>query len=337
MSDAPGLPQLAGVARVAALLLALGEETGGKLMAQLDDEELREISRAMVALGSVPPETIEKLCLEFAGRMGKARGVSGSAEAAEKLLRKMIPTGRVERILEDIQGPSGRNIWDKLGKVNESVLADYLCHEHPQTAAMVLSRVTAEHAARVIALLPDVLAIDVIERMLTIESMQREAIDDVERTLKVDFMVNLASSVQRDPHEKLAEIFNAFDRSVESRLFGALETRNEEAAGRIRSLMFTFDDLAHLTPRDVQTLLGAIDREKLSVALKGASEKVRDLFMGNLTERAGKMLREEIEMLGPVRLRDVDAAQQSIVMVTKDLAAQGEIEIGTGKDDDLVI
>jgi flagellar motor switch protein FliG len=328
---------LNGASRAAALLLALGEEAGGKLMAMLNDDELREISRAMVALRSVPSETVEALCFEFAGRMGKASGVSGSAEVAEKLLRKMIPPGRVEQILEDIQGPAGKNIWDKLGKVNESVLADYLCHEHPQTAAMVLSRVTAEHAARVIALLPEPLSIEVIERMLTIESLQREAIDDVERTLKVDFMVNLASSVQRDPHEKLAEIFNSFDRAVESRMFAALESRNQEAATRIRSLMFTFEDLIRLAPRDIQTVLRSVDSDVMPLALKGASEKIRDLFMGNMTERAAKMLREDIEALGPVRLRDVDAAQLAIVTTAKELAAQGEIEIGTGKEDDLVI
>lgn len=328
---------LDGAARAAALLLALGEETGGKLMTMLEDDELREVSRAMMSLGNVSSETIEQLCLDFAGRMGKASGVSGSADAAEKLLRKMIPPGRVEQILEDIHGPSGKNIWDKLGKVNESVLADYLCHEHPQTAAMVLSRVTAEHAARVIALLPESLAIDVIERMLTIESLQREAIDDVERTLKVDFMVNLASSAQRDPYERLAEIFNSFDRTVEGRMFGALEGRNEEAASRIRSLMFTFEDLIRLAPQDVQILLRSIDSDVLPLALKGASDKVTDLFMSNVTERAGKMLRDDIEALGPVRLRDVDAAQLSIVTTAKELAAQGEIEIGTGKEDDLVI
>ena len=328
---------LNGASRAAALLLALGEEAGGKLMAMLNDDELREISRAMVALRAVPSETVEALCLEFAGRMGRASGVSGSAEVAEKLLRKMIPAGRVEQILEDIQGPAGKNIWDKLGKVNESVLADYLCHEHPQTAAMVLSRVTAEHAARVIALLPEPLSIDVIERMLTIESLQREAIDDVERTLKVDFMVNLASSVQRDPHEKLAEIFNSFDRAVESRMFAALESRNQEAASRIRSLMFTFEDLIRLAPRDIQTVLRSVDSDVMPLALKGASDKIRDLFMSNMTERAAKMLREDIEALGPVRLRDVDAAQLAIVTTAKELAAQGEIEIGTGKEDDLVI
>lgn len=332
-----GDPALTGPARVAALLLALGDEHGGKLMAMLAEDEIRDVSRAMVGLGTVNSEIVDQLCLEFAGTMGRAGAVSGSVDSAERLLRKMIPAERVDQILDDIKGPSGKNIWDKLGKVNESVLADYLCQEHPQTASMVLSRIAADHAARVIALMPEELAIDVVERMLALEAMPREAIDDVERTLKADFMANPASGTQRDPYEKLAEIFNAFDRTVESRLISALEARNEDAATRIKSLMFTFDDLVRLAPQDVQILLRSVDKEKLPIALKGASEKLRDLFMSNLSERAGKMLRDDIEALGPVRLRDVDAAQLAVVATAKDLAAEGEIEIGTGKEDDLVI
>lgn len=331
------LNQLTGAARTAILMLALGDEHGGKLMAMLKDDEIREVSRAMVGLGKVGPEVVEQLCQEFAAGLGRTGAVSGSAEATERMLRAMLPTEMVNQILEDLYGPAGRNIWDKLGKVNESVLADYLCHEHPQTASMVLSRLPAEHAARVIALLPDGLAIDVVQRMLALGGVQREAIDDVERTLKADFMANLASSAQRDPHEKMAEIFNSFDRVVESRLITALEIKNQDAAQRIKSLMFTFDDLVRLTPQDIQTLLRAVEKDKLPIALKGGSEKIRDLFARNLSERAGKMLRDDIEALGPVRLRDVDAAQLAIVATAKELAAQGEIEIGTGKEDDLVI
>ncbi len=328
---------LTGAARTAILMLALGDEYGGKLMAMLKDDEIRDVSRAMVGLGKVGPEVVEQLCQEFAASLGRTSAVSGSAEATERMLRAMLPSEMVNQILEDLYGPSGRNIWDKLGKVNESVLADYLCHEHPQTASMVLSRLPADHAARVIALLPEALALDVVERMLALGGVQRDAIDDVERTLKIDFMANLASSAQRDPHAKMAEIFNAFDRTVESRLIGALEMRNQEAAQRIKALMFTFDDLVRLAPQDVQILLRSVEKEKLPIALKGGSDRIRELFMRNLSERAGKMLRDDIEALGPVRLRDVDAAQLAIVMTAKELAAQGEIEIGTGKEDDLVI
>jgi len=150
-------------------------------------------------------------------------------------------------------------------------------------------------------------------------------------------MSNLARSTRRDAHEMMAEIFNNLDRQSEQRFISALEERNREAAERIKSLMFTFDDLQRLTPAAVQTLLRSVEKDKLPLALKGASEKLRELFFGNLSERASKMLREEIEALGPVKLRDVDEAQSSIVVVAKELAAQGQIEIAEAGDDDELV
>jgi len=173
-------------------------------------------------------------------------------------------------------------------------------------------------------------------RMLRMESVQKEVLDGVESTLRNEFMSNLARSTRRDAHEMMAEIFNNLDRQSEQRFISALEERNREAAERIKSLMFTFDDLQRLTPAAVQTLLRSVEKDKLPLALKGASEKLRELFFGNLSERASKMLREEIEALGPVKLRDVDDAQSSIVVVAKELASTGQIEINEAGDDELV-
>ena len=201
---------------------------------------------------------------------------------------------------------------------------------------MVLSKVKAEHAARVLSLLPDSFAMEVVMRMLRMESVQKDVLDGVEKTLRAEFMSNLARSARRDAHEMMADIFNNLDRASETRFIAALEERNRDAAERIKALMFTFDDLSRLTGAAVQTLMRSIEKDKLPVALKGASEMVRDLFFKNLSERASKMLRDDIDSLGPVKLRDVDEAQSSIVLVVKDLAAQGQIEIGEGKDDELV-
>jgi len=158
----------------------------------------------------------------------------------------------------------------------------------------------------------------------------------VERTLRAEFMSNLARSTRRDAHEMMADIFNNLDRAAETRFIAALEERNRESAERIKALMFAFDDLGRLTPVAVQGLLRAIEKDKLPLALKGASEKLREMFFNNLSERAGKMLRDDIEALGPVKLRDVDEAQATIVALAKDMAAQGQIEISEGKDEELV-
>jgi len=327
---------LTGPQKAAALMLALGEAQCAQLFSMMHEDEIKEISAAMAQLGPVRSEMVERLCIDFAENLGGAGNLVGSYENTERLLSKSLPRERVSQIMEEIRGPAGRTMWDKLGNVNEGVLANYLKNEYPQTVAVVLSKIRADHSARVLALLPDSFAMEVVMRMLRMESVQKDVLEGVEKTLRAEFMSNLARSTRRDAHEMMAEIFNNLDRQAEGRFVGALEERNREAAERIKSLMFTFDDLQRLTPQAVQTLLRSVDKSKLPVALKGASEKLRDLFFSNLSERAGKMLREEIEALGPVRLRDVDEAQSSIVVLAKEMAAQGQIEIRETKDEELI-
>jgi len=228
-------------------------------------------------------------------------------------------------------------MWDKLGNVNEAVLANYLKNEYPQTVAVVLSKVKSDHAARVLACLPEDFALECVTRMLRMEPVQREILDKIEMTLRTEFMSNLARTSKRDSHEMMAEIFNNFDRQTEARFIAALEERNREAAERIRALMFVFEDLSKLDPGGIQTLLRSTPKEQLGLALKGASDKLRDMFFSNMSERAAKIMREDMESMGPVRLKDVDAAQVGMVQVAKDLAAKGEIMLaGSGSDDELI-
>ena len=220
--------------------------------------------------------------------------------------------------------------------MNEAVLANYLKNEYPQTVAVVLSKIKAEHAARVLALLPENFAMEVIMRMLRMEAVQKEVLERVELTLRTEFMSNLSQTRRRDAHEVMAEIFNNFDRQTETRFHTALEEENRESAERIKTLMFTFEDLSRLDSGGIQTLLRATEKDKLSIALKGASESLRDQFFSGMSERAAKLLREEMQAMGPVRLRDVEEAQGSLVSLAKDLAASGEIVIADKNDDELV-
>ena len=252
------------------------------------------------------------------------------------MLLRTLPRERVAQIMEEIRGPAGRTMWDKLGNVNEAVLANYLKNEYPQTVAVVLTKVKSEHAARVLSMLPESFAMEVVMRMLRMESVQKEALEGVEKTLKAEFMSNLARAQRRDAHEMMAEIFNNLDRQSESRILAALEERNRDAAERIRALMFTFDDLVRLDSAGVQVLIRSVPKEQLVLALKGASESLRDLFLKNMSERAGKMFKEDLAGLGPVRLRDVDEAQAAIVVMAKDLAAQGQITLQEGREDEMV-
>ncbi len=329
---------LMGPERSAILLLALGEKYGADIWKLLDDEEIRTLSLAMSSLGTIESDAVEKLMIDFVGQMSATGALMGNSAATEQLLSQFLPTERVSIIMEEIRGPAGRNMWEKLSNVQEEVLANYLKNEYPQTIAVVLSKIRSEHAARVIGILPEELALDVINRMLRMEAIQKDVLERVEQTLRTEFMSNLSQTSRRDAHELIAEIFNNFDRQTESRFISALEESNRESAERIKALMFTFDDLVKLDTAAAQTLMRNIDRSKLAIALKGASEAARDFFKANMSSRAAKLLSDEMETMGPVRLREVDEAQSTMVNLAKELAAKGEIVIAKGHsaDDELV-
>jgi flagellar motor switch protein FliG len=328
---------LTGPDRAAIFLLSLGEELGAKLWQMMDEDEIKEVSQLMSNLGTVSASLVEKLLIDFVSQMSSTGSLMGSYESTERLLTRFMPTDKVGAIMEEIRGPAGRTMWDKLGNVNESVLANYLKNEYPQTVAVVLSKIKSEHAARVLASLPEEFALEVVQRMLRMESVQKDILDKIEQTLRVEFMSNLARTAKRDAHEMMAEIFNNFDRQTESRFLTSLEERSRDAAERIKALMFTFEDLGKLDPGSIQTLLRHVEKDKLGLALKGATDSLRDVFFSNMSERAGKILREDMESLGPVRLKDVDEAQMRMVNVAKDLANKGEIMIaGGGSEDELV-
>jgi flagellar motor switch protein FliG len=277
------------------------------------------------------------LLIEFVSQMSSTGSLMGSYESTERLLARIMPGEKVGAIMEEIRGPAGRTMWDKLGNVNESVLANYLKNEYPQTVAVVLSKIKSEHAARVLAALPEEFALEVVQRMLRMESVQKDILDKVEQTLRVEFMSNLARTAKRDSHEMMAEIFNNFDRQTENRFLTSLEERSRDSAERIKALMFTFEDLGKLDPGSIQTMLRHVEKDKLALALKGATDSLRDVFFSNMSERAGKILREDMEALGPVRLKDVDEAQMRMVNVAKDLANKGEIMIASKQGEDELI
>ncbi len=329
--------KLTGPERAAILMLALGEQYGAKIFGMLDDDELREISIVMSSLGVIESSSVEKLLLEFVSRLSASGALLGNYDATERLLLQYLPQERVHGIMDDIRGPAGRNMWEKLANVQEEVLANYLKNEYPQTVAVVLSKLRPEHSARVLAILPEDLSLDVVNRMLRMEAVQKEVIERVEQTLRTEFMSNLSQTRRRDAHEVMAEIFNNFDRQTETRFISALETGNRDAAERIKALMFTFDDLVKLDAGSAQTLLRNIDKEKLAIALKGANDTVRQFFFTNMSSRAAKMMVDDMQALGPVRLRDVDEAQALLVNIAKDMAGKGEILIAKSRGDEELI
>lgn len=336
-APAAGVRPLSGPERAAVMMLALGDQYGSKIWGMLDDDELRELSVVMSTIGTVQAESVESLMLEFVSRLSASGAIMGNFDATERLLQQYLPPERVTGIMDEIRGPAGRNMWEKLSNVQEELLANYLKNEYPQTAAVVLSKLRPEHSAKVLSILPEDYALDVVNRMLRMESVQKEVLERIEQTLRTEFMSSLSQTRRRDAHELMAEIFNNFDRQTETKFMTSLEEANRESAERIKNLMFTFDDLVKLDNAAAQTLLRHVDKDKLAIALKGANEPLRQFFLNNMSSRAAKMLSDDMQALGPVRLRDVDEAQALLVNLTKDLAGKGEIMIAKSRADEELV
>ena len=337
MAKADDYLTLTGPQKAAAFMLAIGREHSTHLFTRMDDEEIRELSLAMSKLGPLDASIVERLFAEFTEQLSATGNLVGTMDSTERLLLSALPEDVVRQIMEDMRGPAGRTMWDKLANVNEAVLANYLKNEYPQTVAVVLSKIKPDHAARVLALLPENFSMDVILRMLRMEAVQKEILDNVENTLRTEFMTSLARATRRDSHELMADIFNNLDRNTETRFMTSLEERNRISAERIKQLMFTFDDLVRIDASGIQLVLRQVEKDQLAVALKGSSEEVKELFFVNMSERAGKMMKEDMDAMGAVRLKDVDEAQSGIVKAAKALADADEIVIaGNDEESELV-
>lgn len=345
LADVPGIElsnsiehrKLSGVDRAALLLLSLGGDNGASVWERLDQVEIKEISLAMARLGPVSPSMMEELLVDFVAKLSSKGAVMGNFESTERLLVSMLPREQVASIMEEIRGPAGRNMWEKLSNVQDTLLANFLKNEYPQTVAVVLSKIKSDHASRVLSLFPEEFSLEVINRMLRMESVQTDILDKIEETLRVEFMANLSRGSKRDPHELMADIFNSFDRQTEARFMSSLEEENEESAEKIKNLMFTFDDLGKLDGTAIQSLLRFVDKAQLALALKGAGDSMRELFFENMSQRAAKMLKDDMDALGPVRLKDVDEAQTAMVNTAKDLADKGDIVIATNQAEDELV
>jgi flagellar motor switch protein FliG len=319
--------ELSGLQKTAIFLMAMGENITKSIFEKMSDEEIRDISLAMASLGTVDAHIVEQVLEEYTKKMTSASTVIGSFEITEKFLNQVLPEKRRREIIGEMKGPAGKTTWDKLQNVNEEILANYLKNEYPQTVAVILARLSPQYSAKVMAYLPESFVMDVVMRLLHLEKVQKEVLDEIEQAIKTDFMSTLTKNEAIDSTEKVADIFNCLDRHTENRLMTGLFERNREVAENIRAKMFTFEDLIHLNGENLQKILRSIERQKIAYALKGASETLKSVFLENMSQNAGLMLLEDIDTLGAVRLRDVDAAQSSIIETAKKMAENGEIEL----------
>ena len=334
--DIKDLNKLTGSQKVAIVLLSLSEENATKVFSMMSEEEIKDISHAMSHLGSINVDVVEKLMSNLNSELTGNTIFLGNLHTTEKLLEKILDKDQVQSLLDEIKGPQGRNTWEKLSNVNEELLALYFKNEHPQTAALVLSKISPEHAAKVLSNLPDSFAYEIISRILNIGTVKKEVLEKVEKILRAEFISSIGKIQKYDSFEMIAEIFNSLDRNSESRYMSMLEHNIPEAAARIKDLMFTFEDLVKLSSRGIQRLLRDVEKSKLTIALKGASDGVKKILFASMSQRAAKIITEELDAMGPVRVREVDLARADIVSIAKGLIDSGEIDVIMDNKDEFI-
>lgn len=329
--------KLRGAEKAAILFLCLGEEHGSELMKRLDEFDIHAITRAIADLGTIPQGQVEAVIEEFLTTASSGSTVVGSTEMAATLLRNFLPEGRVGEIMGEIQGPlMGRNIWDHFSSLDPQVIAGYIKGEHDQTIAAILTKVKPDTAAKVLPLLGQDRMIDVTERMISIEQVPRHALAQIEETLSQEFLVSASRSAGPDPQQRMADLFNKLDSTLFEGLGEALETRMPEQFGAIKAKMFTFEDLMRLDPQALAQVMRTVDGQTLPLALRGAKKEVRDYFLAALPQRSREMLIEEMTAMGPVRGREVQAAQAALIDGAMELAAEEAIRLPVD-DDDVII
>jgi flagellar motor switch protein FliG len=324
---------MSGVRKAAIVVMALGEEASAKLFKHLDEGEIEQIVREVAAIGNVTPEVGERVLDEFNQMTSAAEYISaGGVEHARRLLNKTLGPELSRRILDRVVKSFNANAgFATLEKANPQQLSKFILAEHPQTIALILAHLNAGSAAQVITQLPNDIRADVLMRMASIEEISPDVMSRISNVIEQRLRaLGGPSSDLRGGVRAVAELFNRLDRSVSQTALERIEKLSPEMAVSIRNLMFVFDDLQSVEDSGIREIVTRADKKELTVALKGASEEIRQRFFVNMSKRAAELLKEEMELMGAVRLRDVEKAQHGIVGIARKLEEEGLITTGGG-------
>lgn len=320
-----------GFEKAAILVMSLPMEQSSKLLSLFDDEELLELTRTMSTLGPVDSHAIESLCMDFVKGFANSSFLVGSKENIKKLLSQVLPEDKFQHLVNDMSTPPGKSVWEKIIHLDPSELGRYLSQEYPQTIAVIISRLHPEFSAKVMGYLPDDLVLEVMQRMIKMEPVRQDALEEIEDALKKVFTNQFLRNLSYDSYKSVADIFNAFDRKSEVRYMQQLERASPMSAKKVKSYLFAFEDLAMLDAKNMQVFIRNVDRSLLALALKGTPQELVQQMTSVMSERAAKLLLDEIQSSGMVRLSDVERAQRQMVATAKALAAQGQLFLSDGE------
>jgi len=318
---------LNGTQKTAVMFLCLGEDLGSVLMQMLESAEIHSITKAIADMGLVPAELVDTVMQEFEIKIGEASGVTGSSQIARNMLGRFLPEDRVISIMDEIETGKTGNIWADISALETKILADYLRREHKQTIAVILSKLSADQVANVLPLLGDEEGQEVVERMANMSELPQEILEDIESSLRRELLANETQRQSSKAEGHLVSVFNKLDSKKFNELTRKLERKMPEKIKSIKMRMFLFEDMSKLTANVLALIMREAGRNTIPLALRGASKETREHFLISLPQRSRDMLKEEMTSMGPVKARDVKAAQSELVGIATTLADNGQIEL----------
>lgn len=331
------LRKMTGPQKVAVFLLTAGEEYSSEVFKKMTEEEIRKVAAAMAEIDEIPSDVISAVIEEFISHFKKEHIIVQSDMFIKNVIDKSLDEEKAKSIYREIEDKKLDLpfVWSR--NVTTGALTDYLGGEHPQTIAMILAHMPPEVSAEVLMAMPDEKKGDLAIRIAQLGQIPEDIVREVEHALKDGLSDTRSIGNKAGGIQTLVEIMNNVDRATEDCIMGMIEEENEEMANDIKSMMFVFEDLLKLDDRGMREILKRVESQQLVLALKTSSDEMKQKIFGNLSSRAAEMLSEDLEVMGPVRLAEVEKAQQEIIAVAKELDAEGTIVLGgKGKEDILV-
>jgi flagellar motor switch protein FliG len=327
-----------GPQKTAIVMLALGEKFTAEAFKRMERQEIASVSKAMLDIDSVDREDVLAVLKEFNDSITYgAEMLMGGADQVKRLLSKALDSETAKYILDTLEISSGPTPFQELSNVSPRILAQILRNEHPQTLALILGHLHPDQAAELLSNLPSGVRAEVLMRLAKLEAVAEEMLHEVDKVLQSQLIAMGGKEGKKvGGINSVAEILNAVDRATEEEVLSEIEEESQQMADDIRNLMFVFEDIKGLDDRSIRELLKDISNEELTKALKGASDDLKDKFLKNLSERAAGMIREDLEIMGPVKLSEVEAAQQNIVKTVRRLEGEGRIAISRGGGDEFI-
>ncbi|GLI37612.1 flagellar motor switch protein FliG [Geobacter hydrogenophilus] len=328
-----------GTDKAAILLLYLGPEATSKVFEHMDDAEIKQISKSMAKLGHVPHSVIQDVVNEFTNMTNPETGIfSQGEEFVRKILEQTLGPQKAEMLLKEISSSSFGDMVDILANLDAKTIANFLSQEHPQTIAVILAKLRAKQTGEIIAMLPQELQAEVVMRIADVDQVSPEILEDIDEVIKRE--LTAMGGIQRykvGGVEKVVDMFNYLDRSKEKQILDKLDVLNPPLAEVIRKHLFTFDDIFKLDDRSIQGIMRELSNDTLTLAMKTAPDQIKEKIFRNISSRAAEMIKEDLEVMGPVRLSDVEKAQGEIIKIVRRLEEEGKVVLaGRGGDDVLV-